>query len=83
MDKKSISDTTGKKSFPRGKLREDIFGDLTFFTKYQVVLVTNDQTMLPTEDTMMRSLDWVEFLSIATYSPMSIQNAVMTTTGVL
>ena len=27
---------TGKKSFQERKLREDIFGNLTFFTKYQV-----------------------------------------------
>lgn len=35
---KNISEyITVKNLFKRGKLREDIFGDLTFFTKYQVV----------------------------------------------
>ena len=28
---------TVKNLFKRGKLRDDIFGDLTFFTKYQIV----------------------------------------------
>ena len=35
---KNISEyITVKNLFKRGKLREDIFGDLTFFTKYQIV----------------------------------------------
>ena len=35
---KNISEyITVKNLFKRGKLREDIFGDLTFFTKYQVI----------------------------------------------
>lgn len=37
-DGQSISDyTTVKNLFKRGNLRQDIFGDLTFFTKYKIV----------------------------------------------
>ena len=37
-DGKNISDYSEVKNlFKRGKLREDIFGNLTFFTKYQIV----------------------------------------------
>ena len=37
-DKKSISDYIQVKNlFKRGKLREDIFGNLNFFTKYQIL----------------------------------------------
>ena len=37
-DTKNISEyRTVKNLFKRGKLRDDIFGDLTFFTKYQVI----------------------------------------------
>ena len=37
-DTKNISEyRTVKNLFKRGKLRDDIFGDLTFFTKYQIV----------------------------------------------
>lgn len=37
-DAKNISDyQTVKNLFKRGKLREDIFGNLSFFTKYQIV----------------------------------------------
>lgn len=37
-DTKNISEyKTVKNLFKRGKLRDDIFGDLTFFTKYQIV----------------------------------------------
>ena len=37
-DTKNISEyRTVKNLFKRGKLRDDIFGDLTFFTKYQII----------------------------------------------
>ncbi len=37
-DSKNISDyQTVKNLFKRGKLREDIFGNLSFFTKYQII----------------------------------------------
>ena len=37
-DGKNISDYSEVKNlFKRGKLREDIFGNLTFFTKYQII----------------------------------------------
>ena len=62
-DKKSISDYIQVKNlFKRGKLREDIFGNLNFFTKYQIIgnerpdniayKIYNDET-----------LDWVILLS--------------------
>lgn len=62
-DSQSISDyITVKNLFKRGKLREDIFGNLQFFTKYKIIgnerpdnvayKVYNDET-----------LDWVILLS--------------------
>ena len=62
-DSQSISDyITVKNLFKRGKLREDIFGDLQFFTKYKIIgnerpdnvayKIYNDET-----------LDWVILLS--------------------
>lgn len=62
-DDRSISEYTKTKNlFTRGKIREDIFGDLTYFTRYEIVgderpdnialKVYNDET-----------LDWVVMLS--------------------
>ena len=62
-NKKSISDYIQVKNlFKKGKLREDIFGNLNFFTKYQIIgnerpdniayKIYNDET-----------LDWVILLS--------------------
>ena len=78
-DAQSISDfITVKNLFKRGKLKEDIFGDLTFFTKYKVVgdsrpdnvahQVYGDET-----------LDWIVLLSnnilnIQTEWPLSQQS---------
>ena len=37
-DGRNISDYSRVKNlFKRGKLRDDIFGDLSFFTKYQII----------------------------------------------
>jgi len=59
----SISDYTQVKNiFKRGKLREDIFGDLTFFTKYQIVGDTRpDEVAYEVYDD--ENLDWVVLLS--------------------
>ena len=78
-DAQSISEfITVKNLFKRGKLKEDIFGDLTFFTKYKVVgdsrpdnvahQVYGDET-----------LDWIVLLSnnilnIQTEWPLSQQS---------
>ena len=78
-DAQSISEfITVKNLFKRGKLREDIFGDLTFFTKYKIVgdsrpdnvahQVYGDET-----------LDWIVLLSnnivnIQTEWPLSQQS---------
>jgi hypothetical protein len=62
-DDRSISEYTKTKNlFTRGKIREDIFGDLTYFTRYEIIgderpdnialKVYNDET-----------LDWVVMLS--------------------
>ena len=62
-DDRSISEYTKTKNlFARGKIREDIFGDLTYFTRYEIIgderpdnialKVYNDET-----------LDWVVMLS--------------------
>jgi hypothetical protein len=78
-DEKEISNYSAVKNlFKRGKLREDIFGDLNFFTKYDIVgddrpdnvafEIYNDST-----------LDWVillanNILNIQTEWPMSQQS---------
>jgi hypothetical protein len=75
-DEKQISNySTVKNLFKRGKLREDIFGDLTFFTKYDIVgddRPDNVAYELYNDST----LDWVVLLSnnilnIQTEWPMS------------
>ena len=49
-DEKEISNYSAVKNlFKRGKLREDIFGDLNFFTKYDMT----DQTTLHLKFTMI------------------------------
>lgn len=62
-DEKNISDYTQVKNlFKRGKLREDIFGNLTYFTKYNIIGDERpDQVAFKIygEET----LDWVVLLS--------------------
>ena len=60
---KNISEyITVKNLFKRGKLREDIFGDLTFFTKYQ--LVGDDRPdIVAFEVYGDETLDWLVLLS--------------------
>lgn len=62
-DEQNISDYTQVKNlFKRGKLREDIFGDLTYFTKYNIIGDERpDQVAFKIygEET----LDWVVLLS--------------------
>lgn len=63
VDEQNISDYTQVKNlFKRGKLREDIFGDLTYFTKYNIIGDERpDQVAFKIygEET----LDWVVLLS--------------------
>ena len=59
----SISDYTQVKNiFKRGKLREDIFGDLTFFTKYQIVGDKRPDEVAY-DEYGDENLDWVVLLS--------------------
>ena len=62
-DGKNISDYSEVKNlFKRGKLRDDIFGDLTFFTKYQIVGDERpDNVAYKRYDD--ETLDWVVLLS--------------------
>ena len=62
-DGKNISDYSEVKNlFKRGKLRDDIFGDLTFFTKYQIVGDERpDNVAYKIYDD--ETLDWVVLLS--------------------
>lgn len=53
---------TVKNIFKRGRLREDIFGDLTFFTKYQVV-GDNRPDNVAYEVYGDETLDWIVLLS--------------------
>lgn len=62
-DSQSISDyQTVKNLFKRGKLREDIFGNLNFFTKYKIVGDERPDNVAYNvyED---ESLDWIVLLS--------------------
>ncbi len=63
FDRQDISNYTPVKNlFKRGKLREDIFGDLAFFTKYQIIgdeRPDNVAFKVYGEET----LDWVVLLS--------------------
>lgn len=62
-DTKNISEyRTVKNLFKRGKLRDDIFGDLTFFTKYQIV-GDNRPDNVAYEVYGDETLDWVILLS--------------------
>lgn len=62
-DGKNISDYSEVKNlFKRGKLRDDIFGDLTFFTKYQIIGDERpDNVAYKRYDD--ETLDWVVLLS--------------------
>jgi len=60
---KNISEyITVKNLFKRGKLREDIFGDLTYFTKYQIV-GDNRPDNVAYEVYGDETLDWLVLLS--------------------
>ena len=62
-DGKNISDYSEVKNlFKRGKLRDDIFGDLSFFTKYQIIGDERpDNVAYKRYDD--ETLDWVVLLS--------------------
>jgi len=62
-DEQNISDYVEVKNlFKRGKIRDDIFGNLTFFTKYQIIGDERpDQVAFKTYDDS--TLDWIVLLS--------------------
>lgn len=78
-DEKQISNySTVKNLFKRGKLREDIFGDLTFFTKYKIIGDDRPDNVA-FEIYGDETLDWLVLLSnnilnIQTEWPMSQQS---------
>jgi len=78
-DEKEISNySTVKNLFKRGRLREDIFGDLNFFTKYKIVGDDRPDNVA-FEVYGDESLDWIVLLSnnilnIQTEWPMSQQS---------
>ena len=62
-DGKNISDYSEVKNlFKRGKLRDDIFGDLSFFTKYQIIGDERPDN-IAYERYGDETLDWVVLLS--------------------
>jgi len=63
VDEQNISDYIEVKNlFKRGKIRDDIFGDLTFFTKYQIIGDERpDQVAFKTYNDS--TLDWVVLLA--------------------